>query len=191
MRGLFQAENAAMAVAAVEEYDRDARIPESAVREGLARARLPGRAELIPRSETNPCPVLLDGAHNPDKLAAMLDSVRGLRFAKLHVVYGAIGSRTPDEELGALAARAATFVATEPHVYQKTARPAEEIAEVVSGNAARVVAEPDSLRALDAALDAAAPNDLVLVTGSLYLCGETRERWYPTPRVLAERTSWF
>jgi len=191
MLGLFQVENAALAVAAIEELDRDGEVSEAAVREGLARARLPGRVELVDRGQENRCPVLLDGAHNPDKLSALLGNVAQLAHARLHVVYGAIGSREPDRELAELASRAATFVATEPRVYQKSARPAEEIAAVVAGCPARVVVDREPQRALDAALDAAAEEDLVLVTGSLYLCGEIRERWYPADRVLVERASWF
>ncbi len=191
MFGAFQVENAALAVAAIEELDREGEVAENAVREGLGRARLPGRIEVVDRPGERGCPVLLDGAHNPDKLGALLGNVSELAHDRLHVVYGAIGSREPDREIGELASRAATFVATEPHVYQKTARPAQEIATVVAARAARVAVETDPLRALDVALDAASPDDLVLVTGSLYLCGEIRERWYPAAQVLAHRVSWF
>jgi len=191
MLGAFQAENAAMAVAAVDEADGERAVSEEAVRTGLARARLPGRIELIPPSAKNRCPVLLDGAHNPDKLGALLQGIAALSCDRLHVVYGAIGSRNPDREICDLASRAATFVATEPRVYQKTPRPAHEVAEVVAGRADNVAMEPDPLRALDLALDACAPDDLLLVTGSLYLCGEIRARWYPMRQVLAQRTSWF
>lgn len=191
MLGMFQAENAALAVAAIEELDRDGEVSQAAVCEGLLRARLPGRIELVEPTGQSRIPVLLDGAHNPDKLGALLGNVSRLSHERLHVVYGAIGSREPNRELRELASRAATFVATEPHVYQKSARPAREIAAVVEGRGGKVAVETDPLRALDIALDAAAPGDLVLVTGSLYLCGEIRERWYPADEILAHRTSWF
>jgi dihydrofolate synthase/folylpolyglutamate synthase len=185
MRGLFQAENAALAVSAVEATGLA--VGQEAVVEGLLRARLPGRLELVPPSERNPCPVLLDGAHNPDKLGAMLSSLAPLGRSRLHVVYGAIGSRSPDRELRRLADLADTLIITEPRVYQKTARPAEEILEVVGGGAI----ERDALDAVARALEHAGPDDLAVVTGSLYLCGEARERWYPAREVVERRCSWW
>ena len=87
---------------------------------------------------------------------------------------------------------ARSLVLTEPQVYAKAPREAEEAADMVRGRvSARVLAIPDPEDALDAALDLAGPDDLVLITGSLYLCGQLRGRFYPAERVLAERCSWF
>jgi folylpolyglutamate synthase/dihydropteroate synthase len=193
MLGAFQGENAALAIAAVEALDPGGeRIGLEAVRLGLARAALPGRLELIPAAAGAPCPIMLDGAHNPDKLAAMLDSVRQLQHRRLHVVYGALGHRAPDLELTKLAARATTFVATEPSVYQKAPRTAAEVAAVAAGGSPEQLAlERDPRAATDIALAEARPGDLVLITGSLYLCGQVRGRWYPDAEVLRHRTSWF
>jgi dihydrofolate synthase/folylpolyglutamate synthase len=193
MPGRFQAENAALAVAAVEELGApyEERVTEQAVRAGLERARLPGRLEVVPRSERNPCQVLLDGAHNPDKLVAMIATLRGLSYRRLHLVYGSLGSRTPDRELRQLASLAATFVVSEPRVYQKSPRPAEEVARAIAGECQVIHLEPSPPDAIARALERADPDDLVVVTGSLYLCGEVRGRWYPADEVLVRRSSWF
>lgn len=192
MAGPFQAMNAALAVAAVEELDAEERISEEAVWSGLRSARLPGRMELIPPSEPNRCPVLLDGAHNPDKLSAMLAALPDHPRRRLHVLYGALASRAPDEELRTLASRAFRLVITEPQVYGKPPRPAGEIARAVAEAAAGTVAvEPDPFAALDLALGEAGPEDLLLITGSVYLCGALRGRWYPVTEVLRHQRSWF
>ncbi len=195
MVGRFQADNAALAVACVEELDpAGERVDERAVAVGLSRARLPGRMEWVEPGGhgSTRCRVLIDGAHNPDKLAAMLHSLEGLGERRLHVVFGGLGHRRPDAALLRLGQRAETLVLTEPQVYAKAPRPAGEAADAVRGRVpARVVAEPDPEAALDLALDAAGPDDLVLVTGSLYLCGQLRARFYPDERVLAERKSWW
>jgi len=193
MAGAFQAHNAALAVACMEALDPDGNwIDEEAVVKGLSRARLPGRLELVPAMGGAPCPVLLDGAHNPDKLAAMISTLEAYRHRRLHVVFGGLGHRRPDEVLTRLGDAAATLVLTEPQVYAKAPRDAREAADAVSGRvAARVLAVSDPEQALDAALDAAAPGDLVLVTGSLYLVGQLRGRFYPPGRVLEERRSWW
>jgi dihydrofolate synthase/folylpolyglutamate synthase len=193
MQGAFQGQNAALAVAAIEELAATGyRIPEEAVLEGLAHARLPGRMERISPAVLNCCPVLIDGAHNPDKLTAMLDAVCALDRDRLHVVYGGLASRTPDAEIRRLAALADTFVATEPRVHAKPARPAASIARAVAdATRGRVVEEPDPARALEIALRAARPQDLVLVTGSIYLCGALRGHFYPEREVLEHQRSFF
>ena len=193
LAGAFQAHNAALAVACMEELDPRGRwIGEEAVIQGLGQARLPGRLELIPPRAGAPCPVLLDGAHNPDKLAAMLGTLEAFRHRRLHVVFGGLGHRRPDSALARLGEMARSLVLTEPQVYAKAPRDAQEAADAVRGRvSARVLAHPDPEAALDRALDLAGPDDMVLITGSLYLCGQLRGRFYPAQKVLSERCSWF
>jgi dihydrofolate synthase / folylpolyglutamate synthase len=191
MPGAFQAANAALALAAVEEWDREGRVTVEAAREGLLRARLPARLEVMP-ARGEPCAVVLDGAHNPDKLDALLAALPQLPHRRLHVVYGALAGRELDGPLRRLAAQADSFVATEPRVYGKPPRPAAEIGDAVSGAArARVRLEGQPAAALAVALQSAGGGDLVLVTGSIYLCGELRGRWFPEEQVLEQRRSFF
>ncbi len=192
MAGPFQAENAALAVAAVELWDTEGRITAGAVEEGLGRARLPARMELIAPSAKNPCPVLLDGAHNPDKLSAMLKALEGFGARDVHLIYGSLASRSPNEQIKRLAALARTIWITEPQVYCKAPRPAAEIKALLDGESrGQALLEPHPPAALAAALNRARPEDLLLITGSIYLCGELRDYWYPTEEVILRRTSWF
>ena len=193
MAGAFQAHNAALAAACMEALDPEGRwIGEGAVIQGLGRARLPGRLELVPEGAGTPCKVLLDGAHNPDKLAAMIATLEAYRHRRLHVLFGGLGHRRTDGALIRLGEAATTLVLTEPQVYAKAPREAREAAEAVKGRAsARVLVRPDPEEALDLILDAAGPGDLILVTGSLYLVGQLRGRFYPAERVLRERRSWW
>lgn len=191
MMGPFQAENAALALAALEELELDPALDPEAVRIGLGRARLPGRLELI---EQPGCLVVLDGAHNPDKLTAMLGGLQILRprRRRLHLVYGALGSRSPDDELRRLAMMSDSMVITEPSVYQKTPRPAAELLQAVHDvGPADITVELHAPTAVAHALQRADDDDLVLVTGSLYLCGEARELFFPARRVVEQRVSWW
>lgn len=193
MRGTFQAQNAALALAAVEQLQQSGpSISEQSIRAGLFAARQPARLERLPPSERNTCPVILDGAHNPDKLSAMLSSLARQRSGgQLHLVYGALGSRTPDRELRQLAGAASSVTIAEPRVYQKTPRATDEIADVMNPCCATVQTIPNVEEAVEAALRRAKKEDLLLVTGSLYLCGEARERWYPAREVLRRRRSFW
>jgi dihydrofolate synthase/folylpolyglutamate synthase len=192
MRGAFQPENAALALAALEELgDAVPGLDEEAARRGLSTARLPARLETLP-GLAGSCPVVLDGAHNGDKLLALLGSLAELGGRRLHLVYGALASRALDPAVARLAASAARLVITEPRVHAKPPCPAAGLrAALETVTAERPLVAPDPQDALEIALDGADPADLVLVTGSLYLCGELRGRWYPAPRVVAEQRSWF
>ena len=184
----FQARNAAVAAAAL---DRLAAIgfavTAAHIASGFAKARYPGRFEQVQDSPL----VLLDGAHNPQKMAALLDSVRAVaRRRPLVVLAASSGARAPGPLLASLRGTASSLVATRLDLYGKATVPAEEIAEAAEDAGIPAKVEADPMAALDAAMDAAGPDGTVLVTGSLYLVGQIRNRWYPWQEVLIQGTSW-
>ncbi|MFH1132574.1 MAG: Mur ligase family protein, partial [Pseudomonadota bacterium] len=192
MRGKFQAQNATLAIAAIEELDPEGeRIKEDAVRSGLAIARLPARLELFPCSDHNSCRVLLDGAHNPPQLDEVQRFVSQIEFEKLFLIFGGLVSHAPDKTLELLARKASCLILTEPKVYAKQARPIQEFADQLKeSNSIKIFLEPDAKQALALALKKAGPKDLIVVTGSLYLAGELRNSWYPEEKILLCQTSW-
>jgi dihydrofolate synthase/folylpolyglutamate synthase len=52
--------------------------------------------------------------------------------------------------------------------------PPEEIADAAEALGARVIVEPDVAKAVERAKELAAPEDAILVTGSLYVVGAAR-----------------
>jgi dihydrofolate synthase/folylpolyglutamate synthase len=92
--------------------------------------------------------------------------------------------------VGPLVARAASVTFTEPSVYAKAPRPAGELLTTLGADHPDAAAEPDCAAALERALARARPEDLVLVTGSIYLVGQARDRWHPPLTVLRRRSSW-
>ena len=54
-----------------------------------------------------------------------------------------------------------------------------------------ITGHSDPMNALEVAMKAAKPDDLVLATGSFYLCGELRKRWYPEEWILKNRKSFL
>lgn len=184
--GHFQAANAATAIAIARAFDPE-RVTDAVIRDGLASARFPGRMEIVGRDPL----VLLDGAHNPQKiagLAADLDRITGGR--RVIAVFGVLETKSYAAMLEALAPHVSTLVATSPQVYAKPAVEAAEVARHAADLIPDVHAEPDPLAAVDLALSLAGPDDAVLVTGSLYLVGNVRERWYPSERILTQGTMW-
>jgi len=184
----FHARNAAVAAAALDRLAADgAALEPEHLAAGFARARYPGRFEQVqdrPR-------VILDGAHNPQKMAALLDGIHGTSSdGPLVVLVAFSGARAPGPLVRALAESATSLVATRLDLYGKATVPAEDISDAArrAGLPAATVADP--MDALEEARAAAGPDGTVLVTGSLYLVGRVRDRWYPWREVLLQGTSW-
>jgi len=133
--------------------------------------------------------VVLDIAHNPQKARGLARSLDG--SGKLAVlVAGVLRGKHPTAMFRALARRCRTVVFTEPRVPGKPALPAEELRATMGGLFDQAFAEPDASRALERSLRLAGRQGSVLVTGSAYLVGALRGRWFPDRAVLVERSSY-
>ena len=80
-----------------------------------------------------------------------------------------------DEVAGLLFPRASTVILTSPA--QPRAISAPVLAEMTSHHAAKVEVIPDPEKAFERALELASPEDVIFVTGSLYLVGDLRRYW--------------
>jgi dihydrofolate synthase / folylpolyglutamate synthase len=171
LHGAHQGENASIALAAAEAFF-DRALPDDVVREAFAEVTNPGRFEIVGRSPL----VILDGAHNVDgarAAAATLDDfgVRGERI----LVVGVLSNHDPVELLQALgASEASVVIACAPD--WPRARPAAEIADAARGLGVDVEVVADVRSAVARAKSLATADDVVLVTGSLYVVGEARRR---------------
>jgi dihydrofolate synthase/folylpolyglutamate synthase len=172
LHGEHQGDNAAIALAAAEAFF-DRPLEDSLVREAFGAVRNPGRFEIVRRDPL----VILDGAHNPDgarALAHTLDEGFAVRGDRRFVV-GMLDGRDPAEVLAALgAADAAEVVCCTPESPRALAAEALAAHVRAAGGIARVV--PEVRAAVEAALDASSPDDVVVVTGSLYTVGAARSR---------------
>ncbi len=176
MDGLYQRVNAACAVAAVETAleRRGIALDQRAVRAGLARTTLPGRMEQ--RHIPNGPLLVLDGAHNEMAATALLGPLRALmarqKIQRLFLVIGMLTGHAPEGVLAHLAPLATHLFICQPQ--WKRAVPAETLAEVARTFNPALTIIPSVPKALHAALAAAGPQDMVLVSGSFYTVGEAR-----------------
>jgi dihydrofolate synthase/folylpolyglutamate synthase len=159
-----------------------------AVARGLERVRVAARRERMPGR--GPA-TFLDGAHNAAKLAvavdgALEDAGPGPRVA----VVGFLGTKAGPDLVRPLEGRFDRVVATEPRVYGKTACPARETAALLERVGYDAVEEPRPDEAVERGVELAGEEGTVLVTGSFYLVGQVRERWYSRRSVVEQRTSW-
>lgn len=167
--GAHQAENLGVVLALLDAMAErwDVRVPESALRIGLADARWPGRLELLDGSAVGHRRILLDGAHNPAGAVALAKALHDLGLRRPAVVFGAMRGKDVRAVLAALAPLDPHFVFT--RVDDPKAHEPEELARTWAalGGTARVAPTAE------AALRMAA-GDPVVVAGSLYLVGEVR-----------------
>jgi dihydrofolate synthase/folylpolyglutamate synthase len=170
LHGAHQADNAALALAAAEAFFGGALEPEI-VQEAFSLVRSPGRMEVVGRRPL----VVLDGAHNAAgarAAAATLDEEFATASGRVLVV-GMFKEKDPGEMLTALgASQARLVVACEPP--WPRALPARDIADAAALIGAPAVVAATVPEALATARQAAQPDDVVLVTGSLYLVGAAR-----------------
>jgi dihydrofolate synthase / folylpolyglutamate synthase len=183
--GTFQAANAATAIAVARAFDA-ARVTDDVIGSGLESMRFPGRMETVQRDPL----VLLDGAHNPEKVASLVRNLDTLYPDRRRIlVFGALESKSYQEMLESLLPKTDILIATAPRVFAKPSTTAAEIAALAPANL-HVEAIDDPIAAAGRAIELAGPNDIVIITGSLYLVGNIRERWYPTERILELGTCW-
>ena len=174
LHGAHQAVNAATAVAASEALLGRA-LSGDALKQALAGATSPGRLEVVGRHPL----VVLDGAHNP-QAARVLASGLSDAFAwrRLHVVIGVLDRKDLEGIVEPLALRGHVGYAcrnSNPH-----SRAAEEVAAACDRAGLPATAHGSVGEALAAAEAAADPDDLILVTGSLYTVADARPRYIPT-----------
>ena len=183
--GPHQVDNAALAVAIADSLvDAGYPITQQSVEVGLAGARLPGRWEIVSDSPR----IVLDGAHNTDKAMALAALLRTQNRRPLTLVMGMLGYKAVRGIVEALGPLADSVVATEPTVYMKAALSAPELAQMIESIGVEVSVRPDPVEALDLAVNSSGCDGLVCVTGSLYLVGQARERWYSQSAIALERT---
>lgn len=193
MPGRFQAVNAATALAAIRALPGDvAMVTPDAVRAGLSRARFQGRYEVVQESPL----IVLDGAHNPEKVRALARDLGAWRAghpeSRLIAVAGMLEAKDHRPMIAELARVADELVTTTPRVLAKPGADAAALAATARdlGFSGPVAALADPAEALDFAIARAGVRDLVLVTGSLYLVGNVRGRWYPDEEIVLQRTPW-
>jgi dihydrofolate synthase/folylpolyglutamate synthase len=170
--GAHQAQNAAVAIAAVESFlgDGTQALKHDLVEHGLAESTSPGRLQLIGTEPT----VLVDAAHNPagaQTLAAALPAF--FDFDELAFVVGILRDKDAKGIVDAFAPLASRIFVTQSH--SERAAPFEELAEHIESWTHESVSSYDELPdAIEAARAWAAeqPRRAVIVTGSITLIGE-------------------
>lgn len=166
--GTYQFRNAATVLKAVELLaERGLQIDGNAVIAGLASVRWRARFELLKKSPA----FIYDGGHNPQGVAAAIESYRAhFGCVKPVVLIGLMADKDYKRELAMLSALADRFVAVRPD--NPRALAAESLAAEIRTVGCSCVAAETVAKGVETAMEIANGKCPVLALGSLYMYGE-------------------
>lgn len=181
LHGAHQAQNAAVALAAVEAFlgaGAEKQLDVAVVREGFASASSPGRLERVRNAPT----ILLDGAHNPHGMAATVTALgEEFSFRRLVAVVSLLADKDAAGVLELLEPAVDAVVVTSNS--SPRAMPVDELAAVAEEvfGADRVTVRADLPDAIEEAVNLAEQDSQgrlsgggVLVTGSVFTVADAR-----------------
>lgn len=166
----YQAENAALAVRAIEVLDQGKTITLSQIREGLAGAFWAGRMEeVLPE-------VYVDGAHNEDGIRAFLDTVKndGLD-GKRKLLFSVAADKDYGKMLEELVSSGCFSEIAVAHMHNKRAASLESIEEIMNRYPGCACTLYEEVGAALHELMAGRREERIYIAGSLYLVGEIKE----------------
>jgi dihydrofolate synthase/folylpolyglutamate synthase len=178
--GAHQAQNAAVALAAVEAFAGEEPLDADLVRAAFAQVTSPGRLEIIRRSPT----IVLDAAHNPHGAAATAAAIEdSFTFSPLIGVMGVMGDKDANGVLEAFEPHLEHLICTQNSTQRSMSADALAAVAIEIYGEDRVTVVRDLADAIDRAATLAEAGEAfgdplgsgaVLVTGSVVTVGEAR-----------------
>jgi dihydrofolate synthase/folylpolyglutamate synthase len=176
--GYHQVLNAALAISTANTLDKlGFNVNETTIRNGLAHTHIPGRMEIV---DSNPI-LLLDGAHSPPKMASLAEAIRNLfPGVKTTAVLAFSEGHDFAATLGVIAPLLSQVILTNFDAISdygsRHAQPPEILANLITHDFPHIkwVIEQDPLNAVALAKKLTQPEDLICVTGSIFLVGQVR-----------------
>lgn len=175
LAGRHQAVNAAVAVAMVHALRQEgAALADAAIREGLAQAYWPGRLERLSQQPL----IVVDSAHNRHSAEQVHAALSLFPHKRLILLFGASADKDIQGMLEVLAPQASAIIVTRSY-HPRAADPdvlADYAREITPATPVHITQSPHL--ALDLAASLAAPDDLILGAGSIFVIADLRSAWY-------------
>lgn len=174
LKGRHQQINAVTAIAVVEVLNKQGLgISPEMIKKGISLVKWPARMEVM---QENPL-VIIDGAHNLDGAIALGKSLDDYALGKdIIMVFGMLGDKEREKVVARLAIRAKAIIVTKPN--SNRAGDWESLAKEALKFVSEVEIIENIHQAVQRALNIAKENDLICITGSLYMVAEAREFFY-------------
>ncbi|RHW33368.1 bifunctional folylpolyglutamate synthase/dihydrofolate synthase [Lysinibacillus yapensis] len=164
MQGAHQIDNAALAITASLLFDPD--IDAATIREALGRAMWAGRFEQLDYK------IILDGAHNSEGTKALIDTLKNVYPNKHYkFIYAALQDKDHEISIGMMDEVASSMGFTQINLPR--AAKAEVLA--LQSKHENVRHDENWQRMLQKEIDIIQPDELLVITGSLYFIAEARK----------------
>jgi dihydrofolate synthase/folylpolyglutamate synthase len=180
MLGMHQLDNCATAVAACEAImDVAPNVTPDMIEDGIANVEMPGRIEQLTRKPIT----VIDGAHNGESMHALVAALdRHFDYENFVCILGVNQDKDLGEMLAALKKLEPKMIIATRSTSQRAMHPGK-IAEEAAKAGLQARATQNIGDAIQTAKEYAGHNDLVCITGSLYVVGEAREKILALPAV--------
>ena len=170
LAGRYQLRNALAALAAARIVARRGwPVTRESIERGIAQTKWAGRLERFGKQPA----IYLDGTHNPAGARELADFWdEHFEGRRVLLIYGAMRDKAVDEIAGLLFPRAGQVILTQPR--QARAISVDALGAMTGHLAEHCEQVADPADALRHALKLAGPDDVIFITGSLYLAGDLR-----------------
>lgn len=169
LKGDHQLENTSLAIAA-SRIIRDNRITEENIKSGIRKTIWPGRLETV---HQNP-EIILDGAHNPEAAERLASHIKKYYPDRpVCLIIGMMKDKDMSGTLAHLSSVSSKIITTESKSHR--AAKAKELASIFYQEFhSAAIPMPDLPRAIEFAMAGSENNELICITGSLYIVGEAK-----------------
>lgn len=171
MLGAYQVDNAAVAITAFIVFMTQKHLPldPRALQQGLAHASWAGRLEKL-----NDAPlIVLDGAHNEPGIQALAQTLK-TTFAQreIYVIFAALQDKATDKMLPLLAQVPNVHLVLTQFQGPRKTETATDLAQALTTDVPQYAVWQQALQAV---LQAASAEDMIVLTGSLYFVSDVRQ----------------
>lgn len=159
------------------------------IEKGIRKTKLPCRFETIQNSPR----VIVDGAHNRIKLRKLAEDLKTIKYKKLILVFGMVADKNLTESLKEIVGLADHIIFTRSLSLTagRKSAPMSEFKNIIKKLKikAKIDYFLDPWQALEFGLMQTESSDCLLITGSMYLTGNLREKWIDEDYILKNRKS--
>jgi dihydrofolate synthase/folylpolyglutamate synthase len=169
--GKHQILNCATAIFAAEELRRQGlNITKENILNALSKVEWHGRLEVMGREPL----VVIDGAHNIDGISKLSESVdRYFEYKNMVLILGILADKEVEKMVSVIAPKASRIITVTPNSHR--AKAGNELSQVIAKFNRNVEHADEYEEAYNKALSYCSPQDLLLISGSLYMIGDMRK----------------
>jgi len=158
LKGEFQKQNASIAIKTIETLNKNIKINKKNIINGLKNTKWPGRFQFVNKN------ILIDCAHNPNGFKTLFNELKNINYNKLILVIGF----SDDKDIRTIS----KIIKSNKIILTKSNNERAVEPKTIKKYFNKPIIINNPKKALKYAKNIATKNDLILITGSIFLVGE-------------------